>query len=98
MGAGEDPRAGVRLPRARILQAGGHPMGPNLYFGVYYDLPAITQVINKAQRVLKFNPTPFDAGLKESYRWYLRHHEKDPSNYAFEDKLIAMAPEIPPDD
>ena len=88
----------VRLPRARILQAGGHPMGPHLYFGVYYDLPAITQVINKAQRVLKFKPTPFNDGLKESYRWYLRHHEKDTSNYPFEDKLIAMAPEIPPED
>jgi 2'-hydroxyisoflavone reductase len=96
--AGKTPQF-VRIPRARILQAGGHPMGPhNLYFGVYYDLPAITQVINKAQRVLKLKPTPFNEGLKESYKWYLRHHEKDPSNYPFEDKLIAMAPDIPPED
>jgi nucleoside-diphosphate-sugar epimerase len=95
--AGKTPHF-VRLPRARILQAGGHPMGPNLYFGVYYDLPAITQVINKAQRVLKFKPTAFSDGLKEAYRWHLRHHEKDTTNYAFEDKLIALAPEIPTED
>jgi hypothetical protein len=31
----------------------------------------------------------------ETYEWYLRHHQKDTSNYAFEDKLIAIAPEIP---
>jgi 2'-hydroxyisoflavone reductase len=88
----------VRIPRARILQAGGHPLGPNLYFGVYFDMPPITQVINKAQRVLKFRPTPFDEGLRETYRWYLRHHEKDSSNYPFEDKLIAIAPEIAPEE
>jgi nucleoside-diphosphate-sugar epimerase len=86
----------VRLPRQRIIQAGGHPMGPHLYFGVYFDMPPITQVITKAQRVLKFKPTDFVEGLKETYRWYLRHHEKNTSNYAFEDKLIAMAPaELP---
>jgi 2'-hydroxyisoflavone reductase len=87
----------VRIPRPRILQAGGHPMGPNLYFGVYFDMPPITQVITKAQRVLKFKPTDFMEGLKESYRWYLRHHVKDTSNYPFEDKLIAIAPEQLPE-
>ena len=87
----------VRIPRQRILQAGGHPMGPHLYFGVYFDMPPITQVITKAQRVLKFKPTDFLEGLKETYRWYLRHHEKDASNYPFEDKLIAIAPEQLPE-
>jgi 2'-hydroxyisoflavone reductase len=88
----------VRIPRPRILQMGGHPMGPNLYFGMYFDMPAITQVINKAQRVLKFQPTDFKEGLKETYKWYLRHHQKDISNYAFEDKLIANAPAYIPED
>lgn len=82
----------VRLPRSRILQAGGHPMGPHFYFGMYFDMPPITQVITKAQRVLDFHPTDFMAGMKETYRWYLRHHQKDTTNYPFEDKLIAMAP------
>ena len=61
-------------------------------------MPAITQVINKAQRVLKFQPTDFKEGLKETYKWYLRHHHKESSNYPFEDKLIANAPPFIPDD
>lgn len=88
----------VRIPRPKILQMGGHPMGPNLYFGMYFDMPAITQVINKAQRVLKFQPVDFREGLKETYKWYLRHHHKDPANYPFEDKLIANAPPYIPED
>ena len=81
----------VRISRARILQAGGHPMGPKLYFGVYFDMPPITQVVTKAQRMLDFHPTDFFAGLKETFRWYLRHHEKNTSNYEFEDSLLGYA-------
>jgi nucleoside-diphosphate-sugar epimerase len=89
--AGKQPQV-VRIPRQTIMQMGGHPMGPRLYFGVYFDMPPITEVITKAQRILKFKPVDFAEGLKEVYRWYLRHHEKNTSNYAFEDKLIAAAP------
>jgi nucleoside-diphosphate-sugar epimerase len=88
----------VRIPRPKILQLGGHPMGPNLYFGMYFDMPAITQVINKAQRVLKFQPTDFKEALKETYKWYVRHHQKDASNYAFEDRLVANAPAYIPEE
>jgi nucleoside-diphosphate-sugar epimerase len=88
--AGRRPTV-VRIPRERILRAGGHPMGPKLYFGVYYDLPAITMMVTKAQRVLHLQPTDFAEGLRESWRWYLRHHEKDTSNYSFEDTLLALA-------
>ena len=59
-----------------------------MYFGVYFDLPAITVVVNKAQRILKFKPVEFNAGLKESYRWYVRHKFPKP-DYTFEDALIA---------
>ena len=78
----------VRIPRERILRAGGHPLGPQLYFGVYFDMPPITQVIAKAQRVIKFKPTDFATGLKETYRWYSRNHVKPPGDYAFEDSLL----------
>jgi nucleoside-diphosphate-sugar epimerase len=88
--AGKTPEL-VRIPRTRLLQAGGHPMGPKLYYGMYYDLPPITQVVTKAQRMLDFHPTDFHAGLKETYRWYLKHHEKNTHNYAFEDALLAEA-------
>ena len=82
----------VRWPRERILRAGGHPMGPKLYFGFYFDVPAITVVVNKAQRVLKFKPVDFATGLKETYRWYLRHNPFPKPDYTFEDALIEAAP------
>ena len=82
----------VRWPRERILRAGGHPMGPRLYFGYYFDMPAITVVVNKAQRVLKLKPTDFAAGLKETYRWYLRNSPFSKPDYSFEDALIEAAP------
>ena len=81
----------VRIPREKILRAGGHPMGPKLYFGMYFDMPAITMVANKAQRMLKFKPVDFAEGLKETYRWYLRHNEFPKPDYEFEDSLIATA-------
>jgi 2'-hydroxyisoflavone reductase len=81
----------VRIPRERIHRAGGHPMGPQLYFGVYFDIPPITQLITKAQRVLGFRPTDFASGLKDTYRWYLRHHVRRSSDYSFEDLLLARA-------
>jgi len=86
----------VRIPRDRILRAGGHPMGPKLYFGFYYDMPGITMVVNKAQRVLKFKPTDFDAGLKETYRWYLRNSPFHKPDYSFEDSLLEIAKALPP--
>jgi nucleoside-diphosphate-sugar epimerase len=84
----------VRIPREYILRAGGHPMGPKLYFGMYYDLPPITQVTAKAQRMLKFKPTDFLAGLKETYSWYLRNNEFPAPDFAFEDALFAHAPQF----
>ena len=78
----------VRIPRERILRAGGHPIGPQLYFGVYLDMPPITQVIAKAQRVLKFKPADFSTGLRETYRWYTRNHVKPAGDYTFEDSLL----------
>jgi nucleoside-diphosphate-sugar epimerase len=88
--AGKRPNL-VRVPRERILHLGGHPMGPQLYFGMYFDMAPITLVITKAQRVLVFRPTAFSEGLKETYRWYLRHHHKNHIDYAFEDRLMAAA-------
>ncbi len=79
----------VRIPRERILQAGGNAMNHPLYFGVYFDMPAITQVISKAQRVLRFKATPFAEGLKETYRWYQRNRSRQPQDYAFEDRLLS---------
>jgi nucleoside-diphosphate-sugar epimerase len=94
--AAKKPAKLVRIPREYILRAGGHPMGPKLYFGFYYDMPPITQVTAKAQRVLKFKPTDFDTGLKETYKWYLRAEGFPKQDYGFEDALLAHAPILPP--
>lgn len=88
--AGKKPNI-VRIPRDRILMAGGHPLGPQLYFGVYFDMPPITMVINKAQRVLGLQPADFASGLKETYRWYLKHPTTPAPDYKFEDGLLATA-------
>jgi len=94
--ASKKPVKFVRIPREFILRAGGHPMGPRLYFGFYLDYPPITQVTAKAQRVLKFKPTDFATGLKETYKWYLRHNHTAKQDYEFEDKLLANAPMMIP--
>ncbi len=78
----------VRIPRERILQAGGSALVPPFYFGSCFDLPPITMVIAKAQRVLRFKPIPFQEGLKETYKAYLKTREKDPLDYALEDRLL----------
>jgi nucleoside-diphosphate-sugar epimerase len=92
--AANKPVTFVRIPREYILRAGGHPMGPKLYFGMYFDLPPITQVTAKAQRLLKFKPTDFLTGLKETYRWYLRHNDFPKADFAFEDALLTRAPQL----
>ncbi|MGB9633785.1 MAG: NAD-dependent epimerase/dehydratase family protein [Bryobacteraceae bacterium] len=81
----------VRIPRERIYQAGGRVMSPPYYFGVYFDLPPITMLISKAQRLLGFKPTDFAEGLKQTYRWYARHGQRRPVDYSFEDSLLASA-------
>ena len=85
----------VRVPRERIAEAGGDPMGQPAYFGVYLDVTPITEVVVKAKRILGFQPTPFDTGLKETYRWYLRNGKKSKIDYSFEDRLIEMATVAP---
>jgi nucleoside-diphosphate-sugar epimerase len=92
--AGKKPNI-VRAPRERIAEAGGDPMGQPAYFGVYLDVPPITEVVVKAKRILGFQPTPFDAGLKETYRWYLRNSRTSRIDYSFEDRLIEMASVAP---
>lgn len=89
------PAKFVRVPREFIARAGGNPMGPKLYFGVYLDVPPITQITAKAQRVLKFKPTDFEEGLKETYQWYLRNSDYPKQDYSFEDAVLANAPAMP---
>jgi nucleoside-diphosphate-sugar epimerase len=81
----------VRVPRDIIAQAGGNAMEEPYYFGEYFDLPPITEYIGKVTRVLKMKLTPFDIGLKETYRWYTRNHKPRTAGFEFDDKVLAMA-------
>jgi nucleoside-diphosphate-sugar epimerase len=79
----------VSIPRDRILHMGGSPFGPKLYFGYHYDLPAITEVITKAQRMLAFRPTDFALGLKNTFKAYLKLRNFPKPDFSFEDEVLA---------
>jgi 2'-hydroxyisoflavone reductase len=81
----------VSMPRSAIHAAGGHPFTGNLYFGEFLDIPVHTSVIEKAPRVLGVTPTPLETAFAESYAWY-QSQPRRPSDYAFEDRLLATAP------
>lgn len=86
----------ARTPRDFIQQAGGNPMEEPYYFGEYLDLPPITMNIGKVTRMLKMKLTPFETGLKETYRWYLRNHKPRTAGFEFDDKLLAMGKTVTP--
>ena len=81
----------ARVPRESIQQAGGNAMEEPFYFGEYFDLPPITENIGKVTRMLKVRMTPFETGLKETYRWYTRNHKPRTAGFEFDDKLLALA-------
>jgi nucleoside-diphosphate-sugar epimerase len=81
----------VRVPRDVIAQAGGNAIDEPYYFGEYFDLPPITENIGKVTRVLKMKLTPFEAGLKEMYRWYTRNHKPRTAGFEFDDRVLALA-------
>lgn len=84
----KEPRL-VSVPRIMIQRAGGRAMGDqNLYFGDYFDVPAITEIITKAQRMLAFKPTDFAEGLKAAYRHYLKRRSFPKPDFTFEDALL----------
>jgi 2'-hydroxyisoflavone reductase len=86
----------VRVPRDAIAQAGGNVMEPPYYFGEYFDVPPITENIGKVTRVLKMKLTPFEVGLKETYRWYTRNHKGRANGFEFDDKLLTLAKTVSP--
>jgi len=89
--AGKRPHL-VYIPREKIRAHGGSVSAPErLYFGQYLDLPPITTVVEKAQRLLGFQPTAQLHGLRQTYQWYREKRPFDPPDYRFEDELIRQA-------
>ena len=83
----------VRVPRDLIARNGGNPYGEPMYFGQYCDVPPITEAIGRVKRVLNVSLTPFQAGLKESYRWYIKRADERKLDFSFEDKLMRQVRE-----
>jgi 2'-hydroxyisoflavone reductase len=79
----------IAIPRDFIHRMGGKVMSGSLYFGSYFDIPAITQIITKAQRMLAFKPVDFEEGLKITYRAYLKDSQYPKPDFTFEDQVIA---------
>jgi 2'-hydroxyisoflavone reductase len=79
----------VPIPRARIHAAGGHPFMGHLYFGEYLDIPPITEVVEKAPRVLAVAPTSLEVALRAGFAWYETQARRT-VDYAFEDRLLAL--------
>jgi nucleoside-diphosphate-sugar epimerase len=86
--AGREPRP-VFVPRAGIESAGGKVFEPPFYFGEYLDLPPITMRTDRARRELGFAPTPFDAGLAQTYQWYLNQDRPAP-DFSFDERLTRL--------
>ena len=66
-------------------------MSEPYYFGEYLDVPPITENMGKVARILKLKSTPFEIGLKETYRWDVRNHKPRTAGFEFDDKVLAMA-------
>jgi nucleoside-diphosphate-sugar epimerase len=81
----------VRVPREIIERNGGNVFQEPLYFGQYYDLHSITEVVERMKRVLRVEPMPFAAGLRETFEWYAERDENRSLDFSFEDKLIREA-------
>jgi len=77
----------VRMPREQIEQAGGQLFAPPFYFGVYLDVPLATARNDRARTELGLELTPFDEGLRETYRWYQEQPRPKP-DFSWEDRLL----------
>lgn len=79
----------VSVPREFVQRLGGQVMGMDkLYFGQYFDIPAITEIITKAQRMLAFKPIEFSVGLKEAFKAYTKDRHFPEPDFSFEDAVL----------
>lgn len=90
--AGEGEPEIISISRDTIQRAGGQAIGDKLYFGYYYDLPAITEVVTKAQRMLAFKPTDFLTGLRVQYQAYAKKRLYPKADFSFEDQIVRAIP------
>lgn len=80
----------IFVPREKAIAAGGHPMGPKMYFAQYYDLPPITMRTDNMRDVLGITPMPLQEGLRITYEWWLSRNPFPKPDYTFEDQLLSV--------
>lgn len=78
----------VHVEREKLTELGGQIFEPPFYFAQYFDMPPITQKIDRARQDLDFNPTPFVEGLRRSLEWYLTTDRQAP-DFSFDEKALA---------
>jgi 2'-hydroxyisoflavone reductase len=79
------------IPRVIIEQNGGGVFRDPLYFGEYYDVHPITEVVERVKKLLAVRPTPFAHGLRITYEWYADQKDKRTPDFSFEDKVLQEA-------
>jgi 2'-hydroxyisoflavone reductase len=77
----------VRIPRQQIERLGGQLFAPPFYFGVYLDVPLTVARNDRVRSELGVDLTPFEDGLRETYRWYQEQQRPQP-DFSWEDRLL----------
>ena len=79
----------VFVPRKRLRELGGAPMGSRMYFGATLDAAIDFSVsIDKARRSLGFRPTDPIAGLAEAYDWYVANDRGRSPKFTFDREVL----------
>jgi nucleoside-diphosphate-sugar epimerase len=78
----------VRIPRARLQEAGGGLFSPPYYFGAYLDVHAITVRTDRVRAELGLELTPLEDGFRDAYRWYEQQPRPEP-DFSWEDRVLA---------
>lgn len=83
------PLEKVPVPRKRLLALGGSQLGPKMYFGATLDAEVDFSVsVEKAQRLLGFQPTDPMDGLREAYDWYLENDRDRSPKFTFDKEVL----------
>ena len=78
----------VAISRTKLKEMGASTRSPNAYFGVGLDSGFDeTLKVDKARRLLGFQPTDPIEGLKEAFDWYSNQPARPQPDFAFERAL-----------
>jgi nucleoside-diphosphate-sugar epimerase len=79
----------VPVPRSRIRALGGGAVGHSMYFGATLDAEVDFSVsIEKAKRLLSFEPTDPMEGLGETFAWYLANDRGRSPKFTFDKEVL----------